>query len=148
LLRAFGYSSAQIVEMTGDSPTRVHHLTVRADEAIDELVLQRRSERGEMAPRAARLWELEHDPPDWLVAKIGPLPKSSRKVGGRSLQRRQWRRAAMALDDYRAITGAEGFEAMTTNAPTNPALTAPHAKAMRAISELVELRDRERSRAH
>jgi DNA-directed RNA polymerase specialized sigma24 family protein len=146
LLRAFKYGYEQIAEVTGDSLTRVHHLATRADGAISEMLMQRRNERAALPPRAARLWELEQDPPEWLLAKIGPLPKALRKVAGRPLQQRQWRRAAIALDDYRQLTGAEGFEAMTTEPPANPALKAPHAKAVQAMSELLALRNRELAR--
>jgi hypothetical protein len=114
LLRALGHSHAQVGELTGDSATRVHQLVAMASQEVDEIRAEREHAGRKFAPRAERLWELENNPPDWLVAKIGRSIKPSRKYSGQTEQRRQWRRAAIALDDYRQLTGPEGFEAMTT----------------------------------
>src|SRR3954470_17432152 len=62
LMRAFKYSPEEIAEATGHSPTRLHHLSVAADAAINDLLVKRRNQIGELSPRAARLWELEQDP--------------------------------------------------------------------------------------
>jgi len=144
LLRALGHTHHQIGELTGDSATRVHQLVVRASDEVDEIRAERQRGSRAGAPRADRLRELEQHPPQWLIAKIGPSVKLSRKVSGRSEQRRQWRRAALALDDYRRAAGAEGFEAMTADPPANPALHSSHAAAVKTMSEFLALRGRER----
>jgi len=143
-LRALGHTHHQIGELTGDSATRVHQLVVRASDEVDEIRAERQRGSRAGAPRADRLRELEQHPPEWLIAKIGPSVKLSRKVSGRSEQRRQWRRAALALDDYRRAAGAEGFEAMTADPPANPALHSSHAAAVKTMSEFLALRGRER----
>jgi DNA-directed RNA polymerase specialized sigma24 family protein len=147
LLRALGHSHAQVGELTGDSPTRVHQLVAMANCEVDEIRAERAHSRRDFPPRAERLWELENDPPDWLVRKIGRPVKPSRKYSGRTEQRRHWRRAALALDDYRRSVGAEGFENMTTESPANPALRESHAAAVKAMSALLALRTAERERS-
>jgi DNA-directed RNA polymerase specialized sigma24 family protein len=147
LLRALGHSYGQIGELTGDSATRVHALVAQASQQVDEIRAEREHSRREFPPRAERLWELENNPPDWLVDKIGRPVKPSRKFSGRTQQRRQWRRAALALDDYRRAAGAEGFEVMTTDPPANPSLRPVHASAVKATSEFHALRREERDRS-
>ena len=140
LLRALGYTHAQVGELTGDSATRVHQLVSRASHEVDEIRAGREHDRRAFPPRAERLWELEKNPPDWLVEKIGMPIKPSRRISGRTEQRRQWRRAALALDDYRRATGAEGFETMTSATPSNPSRRTPHTAAMKAMNEFHALR--------
>jgi DNA-directed RNA polymerase specialized sigma24 family protein len=148
LLRALGHSHGQVGELTGDSATRVHQLVARASHDIDEIRAHRDHEHRPFPPRAEGLWELENEPPEWLVAKIGRPVKLSRRNSGRTEQRRQWRRAALALDDYRRAAGAEGFENMTTDPPANPALRESHAAAVQSMSRFLALRmaEREHSR--
>jgi DNA-directed RNA polymerase specialized sigma24 family protein len=144
LLRALGHTYRQIAELTGVSTGRAHKIGVQVDDQIRELLAERARLRGHLSPRAERLWELEQRPPEWLLEKIGPQVKLSRKVAGRPVQQRAWRRAALALDDYRRVAGAEGFETMTTDPPASPALRAPHAAATKALDEFYGLRERER----
>jgi hypothetical protein len=132
-------------ELTGDSATRVHQLVARASHDIDEIRAEREHEHRRFPPRAERLWELETNPPEWLVVKIGRPVKLSRKFSGRAEQRRQWRRAALALDDYRRMAGAEGFEKMTTDPPANLALREGHAAAVQSMSRFLALRTAERA---
>jgi hypothetical protein len=50
--------------------------------------------------RAARLQQLEDDPPPFLLRAIGRPPRPDPKRGGEH-ERLQWRRLALAVDDYR-----------------------------------------------
>ena len=70
LSRALGLRHNDIAELTGDSPTRVNQLILRANDAIHDILAARRHATHQPAPRAQRLWELERDPPRWLVEKI------------------------------------------------------------------------------
>jgi len=54
--------------------------------------------------RAARLQELEDDPPPYLLSAIGRPPRPDLRGGGEHL-RLEWRRIALAVDDYRAAHG-------------------------------------------
>lgn len=101
LLHAAGHRYADITELTGDSYTRVNALLARARERI-------RNERAKLEPelrrpvaRTERLEALEADPPDWMRAHIGAPPRRGRRDVGSTAELLLWRRAALALDDYR-----------------------------------------------
>jgi hypothetical protein len=134
-LRAFGYSRQDIAEVTGDSPTRVGHLVAQASEQVDELLAAERRQRQPASPRADRLWELEHDTPDWLVEALGPQARADRKLGGAQELRRSWRRAAIALDDYRSSVGPDGFERLNEADPDSSPVDTLRAKARHALEE-------------
>jgi hypothetical protein len=53
-------------------------------------------------PRAARLRELELEPPEWIIEAIGEAPTRNKNAGGAVLA---WRGAALAIDDYRREYG-------------------------------------------
>jgi DNA-directed RNA polymerase specialized sigma24 family protein len=144
LLRALGHTYEQIGELTGDSTARAYKLSRQAHDRVRELVEERKRVQGHPSPRAERLWELEQNPPEWLTARIGSQVKLSQKVSGRPVQQRAWRRAALALDDHRQVAGAEAFETMTSEPPTNPTLQRTHVAAVKAMGEFHGLRERER----
>jgi hypothetical protein len=87
------------------------------------------------SPRAERLWELEHEQPAWLTAKIGPLPRASRRSVANSARRRAWRRAALALDDFRELVGPERLDESLASTSQEPALRGPFSTARRALDE-------------
>ena len=58
--------------------------------------------------------------------------------------RRAWRRAAIALDDFRQAIGIEAFESRGLARPLAPALQAVHAKAVMAIDQYESLREPDR----
>ena len=73
-LQVAGFSYDEIAEMRGLTWTRVNHLLAEANKAL-------REEQGRVAkppfqgsPRAARLDELEREPPQWLQRAIGRRP--------------------------------------------------------------------------
>jgi RNA polymerase sigma factor (sigma-70 family) len=135
-LRTAGFTYDEISQITGSSRTKVAQLATRANEEIAEIRADQAATRGQTPARAERLWELERRTPDWLAEKIGRPVKVRRKFGGETVRRRAWRRAALALDDYRTAAGANEFEAMTSEPPADPALRGPHATAVKAMGEL------------
>jgi RNA polymerase sigma factor (sigma-70 family) len=101
LLRAAGWRYDELAEHLGLSRTRVGQLLARADARLREMDIR---EHEPTHPRAARLRVLEDDPPSYLVASIGTPPRPDPKYG-RAEQRREWRRLALAIDDYRKAAG-------------------------------------------
>jgi DNA-directed RNA polymerase specialized sigma24 family protein len=147
LLRALQFTKPEIASITGDSVGRVDKLISTASERIQQILDARLPQLQQLAPRAERLWSLENEPPGWLAARIGGPPRLSRKNGGTIEMRRAWRRAAIALDDFRQTIGVEDFESHGLARPLAPALQAVHAKAMIAIDEYESLREPDRGRA-
>ena len=108
MLRALGFKQREIGEVTGDSLTRVHVLVRRANDKLSDLHEERLRQEAPASPRAGRLRELEQQQPEWLIDRIGPLPGRTRgNIAGESVKRRAWRRAALALDDYRAALDSD-----------------------------------------
>ena len=97
-LRGQGYSYQEIKELTGETYAYVNRRLVEADAHL-RLLLADPHERPPNA-RVDRLHELERDAPEWLVAHIGRPPAiDTHRSAGTALQ--AWRRAALAIDDYR-----------------------------------------------
>jgi RNA polymerase sigma factor (sigma-70 family) len=138
MLRALGLRYSEISEITGDSRTRVNALVTRANMQISDIIIERNRHERSDSPRAERLWQLEHEQPQWLVDQIGRLPSLARRTEGHSVRRRTWRRAALALDDLRELVGTERLADVLTTRPIDPGLRRPHELALRAIDELRE----------
>jgi hypothetical protein len=94
-LAVTGLSYDEIGEKLGLTYTRVNRLMTEANAVIREE--QARSGRVELtqSARAARLAELEEDPPRWLVRAIGRRPAMTAEPAAVLA----WRRAALAVDD-------------------------------------------------
>jgi hypothetical protein len=133
LLRALGVPHSEIGELTGDSPTRVTALVAGANSRIYEILAERGHIISRGSPRATRLKDLEANPPQWLIDTIGRPVGPSRKYAGRSVRQRAWRRAAIAVDDYRLAAGADEFAVIASEPPVDPGLRALHTVAMRAV---------------
>jgi DNA-directed RNA polymerase specialized sigma24 family protein len=147
MLRALGVRHAEIGQLTGDSPRRVAMLVDRANAQIYELLAERGHVPQSESPRVARLKELEADPPGRLVEHIGRPVGRSRKCGGRAIRQRAWRRAAIALDDYRAAAELVDPFDLTEQSPTDPALRTLLSVAVRAVEAHYEARFHERDTA-
>jgi hypothetical protein len=93
------------------------------------------------SPRAARLRELEDDPPKWLVEAIGKPPARTKSSSGVIVA---WRRAALAVDDYRKARGSE--RAMESPEGAAPDVAETHERARRAVEHLRSERMRVRGR--
>ncbi len=95
VLQVMGFTYAEIADVLGLSKTRVNHFLIDATEIIREAHERTAPEHEPRSPRAARLYELERVPPEWLTRAIGRPPHIGSEVT------LAWRRAALALDDYR-----------------------------------------------
>ena len=81
------------------------------------------------------------------MEKIGRPVGRSRKFGGRAVRQRAWRRAAIALDDYRIAAGDDDLAAWTAVAPEHPVLRRLHTVALRAVEAHDDARLHERGSA-
>src|SRR5215218_6027216 len=104
-LRATGHRYSEIQEITGDSRTRVSQLIRRANEQIREALQELEVDTRPPPPRAERLHQFESSPPEWLRQEIGPPPRSRGGRRANASRLRDWRRAALAIEDYRVLTG-------------------------------------------
>ncbi len=96
-LHVSGLTYDEIAAELGVSRTRVNHLVAEANAAIRKGREQAERPLRHQSDRALRLEQLETDPPRWLVQAIGRRPGST--SGATVLL--AWRRAALAIDDYR-----------------------------------------------
>jgi RNA polymerase sigma factor (sigma-70 family) len=104
-LRATGHRYSEIQEITGDSRTRVSQLVRQANHRVGEALQELEAAEGGMPPRAERLRELESSPPKWLTREIGRPPRGRGGRDGYATRLLGWRRAALAIEDYRQLTG-------------------------------------------
>ena len=142
MLRALGLRHAEISKITGDTPTRVAQLIAQANMRIYEHLEERSLDTERLSPRAKRLWELERDQPRWLTSRIGRVPQSTRRSASQSEKRRAWRRAALALDDYRTAIGRRRFDEAAEVPPADPDHARLHGLARRAVDNLTHVRGR------
>jgi hypothetical protein len=88
-----------VADVMGLSRQRVAQLLVNASLRVSQLNEERHDdERPVASPRLARLRELEDASPVWLTSAIGTRPGRSKSSSGVVLA---WRRATLAIDDYR-----------------------------------------------
>ena len=138
-LKAIGYSDPMIQEVTGDSRTRVWELVSRANSALAEAALAQERGNVPQPPRVARLQELEREPPQWLIETLGRPPGRTNHSANTLLL---WRRAAIALDDYRGQLAGRSND--LDAAPTDPELASTHCTAWRAVQRYRDSRTRAR----
>ncbi len=100
-LHAAGWRYQELAEREGISSTRVNQLLASASVRMREMDIR---EHEATAPRARQLRALEEEPPQYLVAAIGRPPSSNRKSGNEDL-RREWKRLALSIDDFRTANG-------------------------------------------
>jgi hypothetical protein len=92
-----------VADILGISTGRVGYLLATVGNTLRQLDEQRAErERPVASPRAARLRELEEHTPGWLIEAIGRLPTRGKNASATVLA---WRRAALAIDDYRRDHG-------------------------------------------
>jgi len=132
----------EVAEILGVTTARVNYLLRRASEKLDEMATRRsEQERPVASPRAARLRELEDNPPKWLTEAIGRAPSRNKTSAYAVLA---WRRAALEIDDYRR----DHSWSSSTNAlgpqPAEPAARRAHARAERAVEQMRHERLRQR----
>jgi hypothetical protein len=100
-LQITGFSYDEIAEMRGLTYTRVNRILTEANATLREQQARSAAARIGGPRRAARLDELELDPPKWLRRAIGRLPS----VVSEPRAVLAWRRAALTIDDYRRQYG-------------------------------------------
>ena len=124
----------EVAEIPGVTTARVNYLLRRASEKLDEMATRRSEQdrpvalgdlddllvgdREPASPRAARLRELEDDPPKWLMEAIGRAPSRNKTSAYAVLA---WRRAALAIDDYRRDHGWQSNKVALGPQPAEPA---------------------------
>ena len=128
-LRGVGLTHDEISVLTGDSRTRVRQLVRRASEALWTAAEKRQERETPASPRVARLRALERETPEWLTSAIGRPPTGRDTAVAHILL---WRRAAVALDDYRRRRGQVAAPALESP-PNDPRLASVHAAAWRAV---------------
>jgi DNA-directed RNA polymerase specialized sigma24 family protein len=96
-MRAAGWRYTDIADCLDVTEARVGKLLRRADGRLRDLDQR---DRTPASDRAARLQQLERDPPPFLLRVIGRPPRPNAKRGETLLL--EWRRLALAIDDYRA----------------------------------------------
>jgi DNA-directed RNA polymerase specialized sigma24 family protein len=142
LIRSQVSRHRDVAEIMGVNTARVGQLLQNVGVALQELAERRHeADRPVASPRAARLRELQDHPPAWLVNTIGRIPGRHKSASNVVLA---WRRAALALDDYRHLTGWNSRTEGLGPEPAEPAAYRAHQRAFRA---LVQLHD-ERARRH
>ena len=101
LLHAAGWTYGEIGTRLGVSKSRVDQLMKRASVRMRELDVL---EQEVSSPRAQRLRQIEIAPPGYLARSIGRPPRPNPKHGRQDLLR-EWRRVALAIEDYREDKG-------------------------------------------
>jgi RNA polymerase sigma factor (sigma-70 family) len=131
-LQVTGFTYAEIAEALGVSYSRVNHYIDDANAIIREIYARTAPEHVPRTPRAVRLRQLEHAPPDWLLRAIGPIPVSVKAPEVKLL----WRRAALALDDYRRRAGRQLEVEALGPRPTDPAGSRAYDVAAAAVARV------------
>jgi RNA polymerase sigma factor (sigma-70 family) len=135
-LRGAGLRYSDIAEITGDSLSRVGVLVTRANDRIRRTLEAEIDQKRELPPRARRLRELEDGPPRWLVAEIGQIPRSKGRRESNATRTLYWRRAALAIDDYRAMTGFDDDQRALGDRPAGGAAQRAFDVATRAVEAM------------
>jgi DNA-directed RNA polymerase specialized sigma24 family protein len=131
-----GFKYTEIQEQLGLTYTRVNHLMSEANKAIQTERHRAASLDPEGPPRARRLRELESNPPAWLRAVIGRPPGMTRSAEALLL----WRRAALAIDDYRREHAEHLKGEPLGSRPCDPRAARAYDVADRAITRAREAR--------
>ena len=139
-LRATGHRYSEIQEITGDSRTRVSQLIRRANEHIREALQELEAADVPVPPRAERLRELEASPPEWLRQEIGRPPRGRGGRRGHATRLLDWRRAALAIEDYRVLTGYDSEIRALGIRPSEEPLAQAFDTAKRAIDNVSQHR--------
>jgi DNA-directed RNA polymerase specialized sigma24 family protein len=139
-LQITGFSYEEICEMRGLTYTRVNRMIAEANAVLREEQGREAAMRIRVSPRAARLSELEDKPPVWLRSAIGRRPA----LTGDPRAVLAWRRAALAIDDYRRVHGRRLGDDPLGERPRDPEPARAFDLASAAIRQAVQARGRER----
>jgi DNA-directed RNA polymerase specialized sigma24 family protein len=144
-LRALGLRYTEIADVTGDSLRRVDRLLRSASIRMDEQVARRQRDGREVPARLRRLEELERTPPPWLICRIGRPPNVLNPRFSRAGEALAWRRAALALDDYRRVHEPTLPDVPPEHTPVDEAAERNWTVVLAAIGRLERCRDRSRT---
>jgi DNA-directed RNA polymerase specialized sigma24 family protein len=134
LVRSQVGTHADVAEVLGISRQRVAFLLQHVTVALRDISERRiEAERPVASPRAARLRELEDNPPTWLVNEIGRNGGRGKNDAGTKLA---WRRAALAIDDYRSVSGWDSSSRGIGPTPIDFTARGALQRAERAITQL------------
>jgi RNA polymerase sigma factor (sigma-70 family) len=140
-LKAMGHTYADIGELTGKSPRMTDRVIRRANERIHEVLSEKReAEQPHPSPRATSLAALELEQPEWLANALGSKP-------GKRAPRyhiRRWRMAAIAIDDYRRMSGFNDRSDALGPRPDDLEGRRAHEKATRLVETYHRARERGR----
>jgi DNA-directed RNA polymerase specialized sigma24 family protein len=140
LIRSQVWKQEEVAEVMGIRVDQVDRLLRAAAVQLAEVNENRHErERPVASPRAARLRELEDDPPEWLTNVIGKRPNRSKSSAGVVLA---WRRAALAIEDYRTVSCHSSPTEAIGLAPAVPAASRAYVRAQRAIGDVAIERER------
>jgi DNA-directed RNA polymerase specialized sigma24 family protein len=140
LIRSQVWKKEEVAEVMGIQPEQVDELLRHAAVQLAEVNVNRHDrERPVASPRAARLRELEDDTPEWLSNVIGRCPHRSKSSAGVILA---WRRAALAIDDYRRATGYANPHEAIGFVPRDHQQKRAYIQAERAILRVTAERER------
>jgi DNA-directed RNA polymerase specialized sigma24 family protein len=116
ILNVAGWRHDEIAERLSTSDAGVNRSLAAASARMRAMDVR---EHQSTSPRNARLRELEHDPPHYTTTAIGPPPPvASRKV--REELRREWRRVALGIEDFRDRHGITDRRAALGSDPELP----------------------------
>lgn len=139
VLHLVGLKYAEIAEVLGLSMTRVDHLLREARAHLHaQIDAERPPADPNERPRVARLAELEREPPQWLTQIVGRPPRA---MDPRVVL--AWRRAALAVEDYRTTTGTHLRDGLGPR-PLDLGAAALFDRAEDLVDRLREARQRER----
>jgi hypothetical protein len=142
-LHVMGYTYDEIGDLIGLGHTRANALVTEANMAMRSEHLRVAPEQQPRSPRAARLRELEDEPPRWLVTAIGQPPGKSNRAEATLA----WRRAALAVDDYRRDHAPALADDPLGPRPADPRAARAYELASRAVTRAREARSAIRRRS-
>lgn len=134
VLRLAGFRVNEIADIVGVSRTRADALLSEANAAMNQGRYERHIDPSS-PPRVLRLSELERQPPAWLTSIIGRPPGASQPTTALA-----WRRAALAIDDYRAHCRLDALPAGLGERPAEPASAVRYDRARHHVERLREAR--------
>lgn len=134
LLRSQLSRHQDVAEVLGVTTGRVARLLQDVGVQLQQRAeLRAELDRPVANPRAARLRELELDPPKWLPGSIGRAPYMSKSSSKLILT---WRRAALAIDGYRQANGWDHEQLAIGPTPIQPAVRRARQHVERMIADV------------
>ncbi|MGH2944915.1 MAG: sigma-70 family RNA polymerase sigma factor [Solirubrobacteraceae bacterium] len=140
-LHVTGFSYDEIGERLDLSYTRVNRLITEANAVIREEQGRSAAVNPDQSARAARLDELERTSPRWLVGAIGRRPAATAEPAALLA----WRRAALAIDDYRRRHGQQLGDAPLGDRPPDRDAARAFDLATAAIRRACDAKSKDRS---